>query len=275
MPLNVTILGCGSSGGVPRVGGDWGVCDPDEPKNRRRRCSILVDYWDKGDIPHPKDRTRILVDTAPDLREQMIDANVKHLDALLFTHEHADQTHGIDDIRAVAYRMRTKLPTYMDEHTKTHLLQKFSYCFEMPEGRVHPAILDLQPLVSSGDMIDISGPGGAVSVKALGLSHGPTPVLGFIFDGKMAYSPDVWDISDDMLDELSEMDVWIVDALRYNQHPTHAHADKCLSWIARTRTRKAVLTNLHIDMDYKTLSDELSGTHKAAYDGMEVTISTV
>ena len=275
MPLNVTILGCGSSGGVPRVGGDWGVCDPNEPKNRRRRCSILVDCWDGDEVPHPKDRTRILVDTAPDLREQLIDANVKHLDALLFTHEHADQTHGIDDIRALAYRMRKKLPTYMDEHTKNDLLQKFGYCFEIPEGRVHPAILELQPLVSAGDDLTIAGPGGTLTVKAIGLSHGPTPALGFIFNGQLAYTPDVWSVSDDTLDDLSGMKVWIVDALRYNEHPTHAHADKCLSWIARTRTRKAVLTNLHIDMDYETLSEELSGPHEAAYDGMEVSISTI
>lgn len=268
----VTILGCGSSGGVPRVGGDWGVCDPNEPKNRRRRSSILVDYWEAGEAPHPKDRTRILVDTAPDLREQLIDAKVKHLNALLFTHEHADQTHGIDDIRALAYRMKTKLPTYMDKYTKTHIFQKFEYCFEMPEGRVHPAILDLQPLVEPSDEITISGPGGEFLVKVLGLSHGPTPSLGFIFDDQFAYTPDVWDISDETLEELTDMKVWAVDALRYNQHPTHAHADKCLSWIARTRTLKAVLTNLHIDMDFVTISNELSGAHEAAYDGMEITI---
>jgi len=272
VPLNVTILGCGSSGGVPRVGGDWGVCNPQEPKNRRRRCSILVDYWDAGEMPHPKNRTRILVDTAPDLREQLVDANVKHLDALLFTHEHADQTHGIDDIRALAYRMQKKLPTYMDEHAKTHILQKFGYCFEMPEGRVHPPILDLQPLIKAGDIVKISGPGGTLAIKTIGLSHGPTPVLGFIFHDQLAYTPDVWDISDKTLDELADMDVWIVDALRYNQHPTHAHADKCLSWIARTRTRKAVLTNLHIDMDYETLSTELLKPHAVAYDGMEIAL---
>ena len=270
MPLRAIILGCGSSGGVPRVGGDWGVCDPDNPKNRRTRCSLYVEYWE-GETPPPiKERTAVLIDTSPDLREQFLFSNIKRLDALLYTHDHADQSHGIDDLRAVAYRMRKRIPTYMDEHSKEHLFDKFKYCFEMPDGRVHPPILELQDIIKGGDFITIDGPGGALAIEALELSHGPTPAMGFIFDGKLAYTPDVWDVPEPSFKSLQGIDTWIVDALRYNDHPTHAHTDKTLSWLVKTKTKNGVLTNLHIDMDYDVLSSELFGGVTVAYDKMEL-----
>lgn len=270
MTLRAVILGCGSSGGVPRVGGDWGVCDPDNPKNRRTRCSLYVEYWEGETAPPVHERTAVLIDTSPDLREQALSNNIKRLDALLYTHDHADQTHGIDDLRAIAYRMRKRIPTYMDAHTKEFMHSRFEYCFEMPDGRVHPAILELQPLVSGGDFITIEGPGGALKIEVLELSHGPTPSLGFIFDGKMAYTPDVWDIPETSFSRLDGLDTWIVDTLRYNDHPTHAHSDKALSWLVRSKTKNGILTNLHIDMDYDTLSSELFGNVIVAYDGMDI-----
>ncbi len=272
MTIRAVILGCGSSGGVPRVGGDWGACDPSEPKNRRTRCSLYLEYWEGEEMPSIKERTAVLIDTSPDLREQFLRCKIKRLDALLYTHDHADQSHGIDDLRAVAYRMRQRIPTYMDAHTKEHVYKRFEYCFEMPDGRVHPPILELQNLVKNGSKITIDGPGGILNVEAIELSHGPTPALGFIFDGKLAYTPDVWDISEESFASLEGIDTWIVDALRYNDHPTHAHTDKTLSWLAKTKAKQGVLTNLHIDMDYKTLIEELYGTTKPAYDGMEIII---
>jgi len=227
MTVRAVILGCGSSGGVPRVGGDWGVCDPTEPKNRRSRCSLYVEYWEGTDV--------------------------KRLDALLYTHDHADQSHGIDDLRAVAYRMRKRIPTYMDSHTKEHVYDRFEYCFEMPEGRVHPPILELQSLIKGGDRFHVEGPGGKLYVDVLELSHGPTPSLGFILGEKIAYTPDVWDVPEASFKALGGIDTWILDALRYNDHPTHAHADKALSWFAKTGVKHGILTNLHIDMDYQTL----------------------
>jgi len=211
------------------------------------------------EAPPESERTVVLVDTSPDLRQQLLTADVGRVDALLFTHDHADQSHGIDDMRAIAYRMRKRIPTYMDEHTKTFVFNRFDYCFEMPDGRVH----------------EIDGPGGQVSVTALGLSHGPTPSLGFIFDNKAVYTPDVWDIAPDVLSLINRPDVWIVDALRYSAHPTHAHVDKSLSWLAATQTQQAVLTNLHIDLDYTTLSAELLPSQSAAFDTMKHYISTV
>ena len=272
MTIRAVILGCGSSGGVPRVGGDWGACDPSEPKNRRTRCSLYVEYWAGDTEPPVKERTAVLIDTSPDLREQFLRSKIKRLDALLYTHDHADQSHGIDDLRAIAYRMRQRIPTYMDAHTKEHVYKRFEYCFEMPDGRVHPPILELQDLVKDGSKIAIDGLGGALNVEVIELSHGPTPSLGFIFDGKLAYTPDVWDIPDESFAALEDIDTWIVDALRYNDHPTHAHTDKTLYWLAKTKAKQGVLTNLHIDMDYRTLNEELYGTTKPAYDGMEIIV---
>ena len=264
--LRLTILGCGSSGGVPRVGGDWGFADPDEPKNRRSRSSLLVEKLGSEGV------TTVLVDTSPDLREQLLRAGVTRLDAVMYTHDHADQTHGIDDLRAIAYRMRAQIPTFMDAHTQTHVAERFSYCFEMPEGRVHPPILDLQPLLEDGDTRRVDGPGGIIDVGVVAASHGPTPTLVFTFDGRVAYSPDVWDIPENGLARLQELELWICDALRYNDHPTHAHADKTLRWLAQTRTRRCVMTNLHIDMDYDTLRAELPPVVEPAWDGMVIEV---
>ncbi|WP_026940667.1 MBL fold metallo-hydrolase [Hellea balneolensis] len=270
MTIRAVILGCGSSGGVPRVGGDWGVCDPNQPKNRRSRCSLYVEYWEGPKEPPAVERTAALIDTSPDLREQCLKADVKRLDALLYTHDHADQSHGIDDLRAIAYRMRKRIPTYMDAHTKEHVYERFKYCFEMPEGRVHPPILELQELIKGEDRFDVSGPGGVLSVDVLELSHGPTPSFGFILDSKLAYTPDVWDMADAGFEALTGVDTWILDALRYNDHPTHAHADKALSWLVKTQAKQGILTNLHIDMDYHTLKNELFGNVRPSYDGMEI-----
>ena len=272
MGLRAIILGCGSSGGVPRIGGDWGVCDPNEPKNARTRCSILIQKWEGGDEPDPKSCTSVLIDTSPDLRVQLLREDIRRLDAVFYTHDHADQSHGIDDLRAIAYRMRRQIPTYMDEHTKEHVFQRFNYCFEMPEGRVHPPILEMQDVISDRSKTLIDGAGGLISIETLEVSHGPTPSLGFLIDGKLAYSPDVWSVSDDALNRLNGIDVWIVDALRYSPHPTHAHADKSLSWLARAQVKSAVLTNLHIDMDYMTLLGQLPSIIEPAYDGMKVTV---
>jgi len=270
--IKVTILGCGSSGGVPRVGGDWGACDPTNPKNRRRRCSILVECWQgEGEVPR-EERTTVLVDTSPDLREQLLDAGVQHVDAVLYTHDHGDQTHGIDDLRAIAYRKRNQIPVYMNEATKNDLLQRFRYCFVKPEGRVHPPILELKPVINAGDVIEIDGPGGVLSVGVIEIGHGNINALGFVFAGKLAYTPDVHTIDETAMSALQNLDLWIVDALRYHSHPTHAHADRTLQWAARSKAKQIVLTNMHIDMDYDTLRDEMPGNQIISYDGFEVKI---
>lgn len=270
--LNLTILGTGSSGGVPRANGDWGLCDPSEPRNARTRCSLLVEYWEQseqGDPPPKSERTIVLIDTSPDLRAQLIVAKTHRLDAVIYTHDHADQTHGIDDLRAIAYTMRKRIPVWMDADTHADMNNKFGYCFEMPKGRNHPPILEHMPRLKPGEPVTVAGPGGALDFLPLGLSHGPAPSLGFRF-GPAAYAPDVHEIPQDALEALHGVDTFIVDALRYHTHPTHAHADKTMSWVAKTCARRAILTNLHIDMDYATLNAELPGRHCAAYDGMQI-----
>ena len=271
MGLHAIILGCGSSGGVPRIGGDWGVCDPSNPKNARTRSSILIQKWEGEDAAAC---TNILIDTSPDLRNQLLREDIKHLDAVFYTHDHADQSHGIDDLRAISYRMRKQIPTYMDAPTKPHVFERFKYCFETPEGRVHPPILDLQPLLKDKDVVTITGAGGEINFKALTVSHGPTPSLGFLIDDRLMYSPDVWGVSDEVIEDLQDIECWIVDALRYTTHPTHAHADRTLSWLARAEVKSSILTNLHIDMDYETLRAELPPVAKPAYDGMIIPISS-
>jgi len=273
--LQITILGCGSSGGVPRVGGDWGACDPREPKNKRLRSSILVEYWQgegaempSEDMPPEDGRTVVLIDTAPDLRSQLLAANTQHVDAVLYTHDHGDQTHGIDDLRAIAYRQGARIKTYMGPEEQNDISQRFKYCFVKPEGRVHAPILDLQDFIGDGDTLSISGPGGDLPVSVIEVGHGNVNAFGFIFCGKVAYTPDVHSISENTLEQLSDLDIWVMDALRYHKHPTHAHIDQSLHWGAQTRTGKLIFTNLHIDMDYQTLKSELTGPHEPAYDGM-------
>ncbi len=269
--LKITILGCGSSGGVPRVGGDWGACDPDEPRNARSRCSVLVEYW-QGNRGQGAacDRTVVLVDSSPDLRRQLLDCRVDHIDALIYTHDHGDQTNGIDDLRAIAYRQGARIPSYMGADTKQALLQRFGYCFEMPKGRVHAPILQIQNLIADGDLVNIPGPGGDLPIGVFEVGHGNANAFGFVFCQKLAYTPDVHSIDSQTLARLENLDIWILDALRYHKHPTHSHMDKALVWGAQTKTKKLVFTNMHIDMDYRTLSSELPGGHEPAYDGMVV-----
>lgn len=267
-----TVLGCGSSGGVPRINGDWGICDPSNPKNRRTRCSLLIERWEgQTKAPSEDKRTIILIDTAPDLREQILRTDIKHIDAIFFTHEHADQSHGIDDIRAIAYTMRRLIPTYMNAATESDLFVKFRYIFEIPEGRNHPPILDKKPNLKNGSITQISGPGGDIDVGAFHVSHGDANALGFRI-GPFGYAPDAHELSRTGYDMLGGVECFVVDALRYHTHPTHAHGDKALSWLAKLCVPHGVLTNLHIDMDYQILRSELPGRVEPAYDGMRITI---
>ncbi len=262
--LRFTLLGTGSSGGVPRVGNDWGACDPGEPKNRRRRCSALVDVFDRA---APSEQTRILIDTAPDLREQLLDAQVEHLDAILFTHDHADQTHGIDDVRPLAIRHRRQIAAYMDAATRQSLLPKFRYCFEGHGG--YPPILDLQPDIQVLQPFELPGPGGSVQVLALEQEHGRIRSLAYRF-GALAYCNDVSGLPEATLQGLGGLDVLVLDALRYTPHPSHAHLEQSLEWVERLQPRRTVLTNLHVDFDYATLSAQLPAGVEVGYDGWSV-----
>ena len=271
--LRVRILGCGSSGGVPRLGGpdeggNWGVCDPKNPKNRRRRCSILVKRISA------KGETRVLVDTSPDLREQLLDARVGRLDGVLITHDHADQTHGMDDMRAIALNSHKRTDVWADEATWTSLMHKFGYCFVQPAGSDYPPILNAREIGEPFQPFAVPGPGGNLPVLAFAQGHGRVRSLGFRF-GPVAYTSDADHLDEAAFAALSGVECWIVDALRKTPHPSHAHLEKTLSWIARIKPTRAVLTNMHLDMDYETLKRELAAGVEPGFDGMTLDFLTV
>ena len=266
MTLEVTILGCGSSGGVPRAGQGWGKCDPDNPKNRRRRCSILVTRREGADS------TVILVDTSPDLREQLIDAAVRRIDAVLYTHSHADHTHGIDDLRPLVILNGRRIPAYMDEATARALTQRFDYVFATPRGSCYPPMMNAREL-EARKPVTIEGPGGPIGATPFRLDHGDMESLGFRFeaDGRIfAYTPDMNAIPPESVEFLAGLDLWIIDALRHQRHGTHFSVSEAFDWIARMQPRRAVLTDLHTDLDYGALTTICPPTTEPAYDGMRV-----
>ncbi|WP_213775151.1 MBL fold metallo-hydrolase [Bradyrhizobium sp. dw_78] len=264
MTLTLTILGCGSSAGVPRPALGWGACDPTNPKNRRRRCSLMAERASDNGV------TRIVIDTAPDLREQLIDAEVDHIDAVFLTHEHADQTHGIDDLRSVVMNQRRRIPVYLNQLTAKDVVTRFSYCFVAPEGSDYPPILDHRA-IEAGESRIIDGKGGALTVSAFILQHGHIPALGYRI-GDAAYTPDLNDIPAESWPFLENLELWIVDGLRYAGHPSHFSVNDALSWIDRFKPRRAVITNMHADLDYEVLRQSLPPNVIPAYDGMRLTL---
>jgi len=257
----LTILGCGSSGGVPRVAQGWGACDPNNPRNRRRRCSVLIQQAEQG-------VTQILVDCSPDLREQLLDAEVTRLDGVLITHSHADHTHGMDDLRPLFIAARRRVDVYMDEATAAVVRQSFGYLFETPKGSLYPPILNERRL-RHGEPCMIDGPGGALAATPFDLEHGEIKALGLRVGG-LAYTPDVNAIDPESAGFLEGLDIWIVDALRYKPHPSHFSVDEALAWIERMRPRRAIVTNLHTDLDYEELRKRLPENVEPAYDGMRI-----
>lgn len=246
---------------MPRADGEWGECDPHEPKNNRTRCALLVRRRGTG----AEHETTVVVDTSPDFRLQSAQAGVKRLDAILLSHDHADQIHGIDDVRAFFLRQRTKIPCYMDPPTTISLMRRFGYIFESEAG--YPAICTAKALPPHGQHWAVEGPSGIIPVVSFDQDHGGIRSEGFRF-GDVAYSSDVVDLTDEAFEALDGLDVWIVDALRHRPHPTHAHLERTLEWIARVKPRRAILTNMHIDLDYNALVRSLPDGVEPGYDGL-------
>lgn len=275
MTIRVVILGCGSSMGVPRIDGHWGQCDPHEPKNRRTRCSLLIEQWHDD----PEQKTTILIDTAPDLREQLLRTGITRLDGVVYTHDHADQSHGIDDLRGLVIRQNRRIDVYMDSPTHATLTQRFPYCFHQAEGSSYPPILCPHHF-EAGTPLTITGPGGDIVLIPFRQYHGEIDSIGFRFGhdqnhqyrGGCAYSSDSVGFPEDSIAALHDLDVWIVDALRYIAHPSHANLDLALSWIDLYRPRRAILTNMHVDLDYRELQTQLPDGVIPAFDGMAFTL---
>jgi phosphoribosyl 1,2-cyclic phosphate phosphodiesterase len=264
MTLTLTILGCGSSAGVPRPALGWGKCDPNNPKNRRRRCSLLVERRSE------QGTTRLVIDTSPDLREQLIDAEVDHIDAVFLTHEHADQTHGIDDLRSVVLHQRRRIPVYLNQSTAKDIMHRFSYCFVSPPGSEYPPILT-QHSIEGGESRTIEGTGGAVTLSAFNMQHGNIPALGYRI-GDAAYTPDVSDIPRESWPLLQNLNLWIIDGLRHTPHPSHFSISDALAWIDRFKPKRAVITNMHSDLDYEVLRQSLPAGVIPAHDGLRLTV---
>jgi phosphoribosyl 1,2-cyclic phosphate phosphodiesterase len=265
MTLRFTILGCGSSGGVPRPALGWGVCDPNNPKNRRRRTSFLAER--RG----PEGITRVLVDTSPDLREQLLDADVDWVDAVLFTHEHADHTHGIDDLRGLFINRRKRVPVWLDERVSKLLNARFSYCFTREPGSEYPPMVRENRMEAYQPVV-VEGQGGPISALPILQDHGDITSLGFRF-GPLAYSCDLSGLPADSVTALAGVSVWIIDALRDTPHPSHLSVSEALEWIARLKPQRAILTNLHTDLDYEELRGRLPPNVEPAYDGLAIEIA--
>jgi len=261
--FRATILGCGSSPGVPRIGNDWGACDPNDPRNRRTRCALLVERFD-GDKPP----TRVLVDTGPDVREQLLAAGVGRIDGVVYTHAHADHLHGIDDLRSFWLETGLLVDIYADDLTADRIEEGFSYCLKTAPGSSYPPILRLNRIRPDGPLT-LNGPGGPIEIMPFRQIHGGSTSLGLRF-GALAYSCDVSDIPPESASLLAGLDVWIVDALRYEPHPSHLSVDQALGWIASLGPRRAVLTHMHNDLDYATLKSQLPSHVEPAYDGMQI-----
>ncbi len=255
--MRVTILGCGSSQGVPRIGGDWGACDPTNPKNRRSRPSILVEW----------DGLNILVDTSPDLRHQLLAAGIARIDAVLYTHAHADHVHGIDDLRGIQRLGGERIEVYAEASVLDEIVIRFPYLFVGAEGRDETYPPFLIPQVIAGDFAVQDRP-----IGAFNQDHGGIASTGFRF-GMLAYSTDVVALPEPSLAKLAGIDTWIVDCLRLSPaHPTHAHWPVTESWLDRIRPRRAILTHMNHQSDYDTLQAATPDDVEPAYDGLTTEI---
>ena len=262
MSYKLTFLGTGSSGGVPRIGHHWGAADRTNPRNRRRRCAVLVQRIG------PKGTTTVLVDTPPDLRDQCLERDVMHVDGVLYTHEHADHCHGIDDLRVFALQERRRVDVFMDDLTWDSLFLRFKYCFEQKPGSGYPVILQRHRIVA-GEPVVIQGNGGPITALPILQDHGDSTSLGFRF-GKLAYSPDIVGVPAQSAAALEGLDMWIVDALRYMPHPAHWSVKQTLAAIAHYQPKSALLTHMHVDLDYDELCGKLPAHVRPAYDGLVV-----
>ena len=258
--LRLTILGCGSSPGVPRPNGDWGDCDPNEPKNRRRRCAALFERVG------PNGTTSVVVDCGPDFREQMLSANVTRLDAAVLTHPHADHIHGIDDLRTFVLGQKRLVPVYADDSTFERVNEAFGYCFATPPGSSYPPIAR-HVRVEAGRDFSIDGPGGPIPFRPFEQVHGRIVSLGFRV-GPFAYCSDVSDFPASAVEAIEGASHLVIDALQHKPHPSHLSLDQALDWIERLRVPNAILTHMHTPLDYATLCESLPAHIRPAFDGM-------
>ncbi|MFT4180300.1 MAG: MBL fold metallo-hydrolase [Rhizobium sp.] len=259
-----TILGCSSSPGVPRITGDWGACDPKNPKNRRTRASFLIEQ-----IAPDGGVTTVVVDTGPDFREQMIRAGVGSVDAVLYTHAHADHIHGIDDLRGFFHNSHERIPIYADQPTMDRIREGFRYCLETPPGSNYPPIVRPIIIESLERSFTVAGPGGTITIWPHKQQHGDIHSLGFRIGG-LAYCSDISDFPAESVEKVQNLDILIIDALQYRPHPSHLSLEQSLAWIERLQPKHAILTHMHTPLDYETVLSETPDNVEPAYDQMRI-----
>jgi phosphoribosyl 1,2-cyclic phosphate phosphodiesterase len=262
MSYKLTFLGTGSSGGVPRIGHNWGATDRTNPKNRRRRCAVVVTRQGAHGT------TTVLIDTPPDLRDQCLERDIMRVDGVLYTHDHADHTHGIDELRVFAINERRRIDVHMDDPTWDSLLVRFRYCFEQKAGSAYMPILT-RHRIAPGEPVTINGKGGPITAIPILQDHGEMPSLGFRF-GKLVYSPDIVGIPAASEPAFAGLDMWIVDALRIVPHPSHWSVKQAVAQIEHFKPKQALLTHMHVDLDYDELCRKLPDHVRPAYDGLTV-----
>lgn len=257
-----TILGCSSSPGVPRINGDWGACDPSNPKNRRTRAAFLIEQ-----IAPDGGVTTVVVDTGPDFREQMIAAGVETIDAVLYTHHHADHLHGIDDLRGYFITSGSRIPVYAEPDTMQRIRDGFPYCLETPVGSNYPPIVKANLIEDLDQDIVIEGEGGPLRIRPHLQQHGDIVSLGFRI-GDIAYCTDVSDFPPQSVAKLQNLDTIVIDTLQYRYHPSHLSLEQSLAWIEKLGARHAILTHMHTPLDYETVLRETPDHVEPGYDQM-------
>ena len=257
MGIKFTILGCGSSMGVPRADGSFGECDPREKLNFRTRCSAVIS----------SNNSNTLIDTSPDLRTQLIKNNIKNIDRVLYSHFHADQTHGINDLRIFYIKNKKKIPIYCDSDTKKYLLKNFKYCFSNTFS--YPAILKINPLKKK---IIFKEKFSNLKIKIIKVKHGMVMCNAFIVNNKCAYLSDVSKINNKDYKYFKNLKYFIIDCLRYKKHPSHFNLEEALKLASLLKPKKTILTNLHSDLDYKKLKSVLPKNVIPAHDGLTINL---
>jgi len=265
--MKLTVLGCGGSGGVPlagrQPGGYWGKADPANPKNRRSRVSVLIETDGNADGGKP---TRILIDTSPDLRQQILDNDISDIDAVLFTHAHADHCHGLDELRGLVYSRGAPIDAYMDARTHALLSQRFDYAFSSSreENNLYPALMSDHVIAGTFSI-------GGVPVQSFEQTHGREHSIGYRI-GDIAYSTDASALDDNAFAILHGVKLWVVDCLRDEPHPTHSHTEQTLEWIARVKPERAILTHMNEQLDYDELKGRCPPGVEPGYDGLVVEV---
>jgi len=257
MSITFTILGCGSSMGVPRPDGYFGNCNPNDKKNYRSRCSAFIRSSNEN----------ILIDTSPDLRSQLLNNNIKKIDRVLYSHLHGDQTHGINDLRVFYLQKKKVIPIYADKPTSIYLKKTFGYCFKnnrtKPKSLDYPATLKIYPLKKKHNFSDIS-------IDSIPVNHGNIDSMSFIINKKCAYASDAKLIYKNYMNSFKKLKYLIIDCLRYNEHPSHYNLNEVLDLVKQIKPKKTILTNLHSDMDYHTLKNKIPNNIIPAYDGLKL-----